>query len=71
MIQLRRNNTEIMFRLLDIKSGYYFGTAVTESEWIEYQKFVDLQGFVCNTGLFLFITAIIVKIVLYVKFKRK
>lgn len=36
---------------LALRAGYQFGSSVTESEWIAYQRITNIQSFICNSCL--------------------
>lgn len=50
-----------------LRAAYQFGTSVTESEWLAYQKISNIQSFVCNSGVVLFVIGIIGKIIIKIK----
>ena len=52
---------------LQLRAGYYFGTSVTKSEWEAHQRILDIQDFICNSGIVLFVVGVIGKIVLKIK----
>lgn len=52
---------------LQLRAAYQFGTSVTESEWLAYQKISNIQSFVCNSGVVLFVIGIIGKIIIKIK----
>lgn len=55
---------------LQLKSGYYFGTTVTKSEWLAYQKMVSIQNLLCNTGVVFFIVGLVSKIIVWIKYRK-
>lgn len=52
---------------LQLRAGYQFGTSVTESEWLAYQRISNIQSFVCNSGVVLLVIGIIGKIIIKIK----
>ncbi len=52
---------------LVLMAGYQFGSSVTESEWIAYQRISNIQSFICNSGVVLFVIGIIGKIIIKIK----
>lgn len=52
---------------LALETGYYFGSSVTESEWLESQRISNIQEIIFDGGLLMFVIGIIGKIILRVK----
>lgn len=52
---------------LALRAGYQFGSSVTESEWLAYQRISNIQSFICNSGVVLFVSGIIGKIIIKIK----